>query len=393
MAVAGAVLLIAGAGWLSVAGGLFLAGPKANPYKPVWLLVYEGRDRPPPAGGLAALQELRGRLENGNVNRRTIEAIVKDALACRLEETSEWNPGWGDLFAAAAARGFVTQGQHAAYLRNIARPTMWIQPRMRSGTVPAHRMEWKPPGNSGVFRVGTTLDVGALRLELLGLEVDGKPVPLAQPESADDTIVEKEYWCPPGRAWSYSVKGRAPPEFPAIEGTPGKHTLTIIWRIHASRQHGDDRTIAVWEARDSQPIEIVASPQPLVELVTDERLRRPMADAFKVELQLRTSDDGRANLEGSVGASQTPVDCAFRIDLAFGDARYYSDPEAPTTTYSSSRGVGSCWFQPRLLEPRGPKPRLGDRVRVTLTPDPELAARLGIVRMWGEPIEHEVEVE
>lgn len=356
--------------------------------KPLWMLRWEARRGAGWGTGYQAMTELGRRFAVGELDDATVDSLVNEALEERLKDAGPWNPGWGDFFAQAVGAGRVAPEQHARYMRQLAGPVMWIQPRIRSGDVPEHRVEWVSPGGDKNYRAGLRVDIGAFRCELLRIEVDGAPIVLA-PSPA--TVYYKDYWCPPGRSWSYAVRGPEPPGFPPITAAPGRHTVTVTWNVIASRIHGDDDPLAQWQAQSSQEIEVFPPGAAMVEMVVDAAQREAMRNAFEVQLFI-SSDGGAPRLEGRINTRDAPMMCAFRLDLRFGESWLDSGFGEPATVYSGPTGSGSAMFSAAMRDPTAAGPGRGDIVRAILMPDAGTAEKRGVLKMWGEPIEYEVEV-
>ncbi len=121
-----AILLIAGQ------ITLIAMGPKANAYKPVWMLLYEAHSATVVSAD-AALGELQSRLLQSKLSADASDEVIAQALAYQSDRSLQWRTGWGDVIEAARSSGLLPDQQWLQYAKAAIQLTLVPRARIEAG--------------------------------------------------------------------------------------------------------------------------------------------------------------------------------------------------------------------------------------------------------------------
>ncbi len=128
----GAILVITPGLGLGTLAFATLAGADLNTYKPVGLLLWEGRNAGV-ASAQAAGQELLDRLTANRLSKAQVSTAVAAALDLQGDPDARWSETWGDLIERARLNGNLSDAQVQRWRHQAAVLEWRVRPRVRSG--------------------------------------------------------------------------------------------------------------------------------------------------------------------------------------------------------------------------------------------------------------------
>jgi len=363
MVVGGAVLLIASAGWLSITGGLFLAGPKANPYKPVWLLSYEARharyDRASPA-----LVELLRRIDKGLITiPASIDALVEAGLTVQGDQSRLWLSTWGDLILSARAAGRVSDAQLTRFYRQAISAEVRMHDRARVNK-PAEVAIWFRYDRFCTGRAVGTVRIAPRRVTF------------------GDVSEDLELW---SGVPLESITQRVPVS--SIVGATtreGPINWRFGWAVSVDSGPGlAPGEVLDWEDERSGTLIMVGPDDPLVEVLRDDALTDRIRAAIKPDVRMREGPRGTA-VWVSLPRNELPVPVACEILLQWADA--VGQPKElslrPRTLAAGTDSDSAGAVLGELISESPPR----EGVRLILRPSLEVAERdTDVQRTWLGP--------
>lgn len=260
---AGAAALIAATGWLSITGGLFLAGPKANPYKPFWLLRYDAAGPGPRAA--ASIDELDRRLNGGKLSPAQSASIIGDAIAAQADRGRPWHSEWASLLRTAKLQGQLSPGEIEQYWRNGIEVEALIRRAARAGR----------PIPMKIRILGTRLPPGVMvpvRVEDLKFRLADGP---AQADGRDRVVIA-------------SVTNRVGLDVHTVEPDParsGPVTWTLDYRLSVMADVNGEKESASWTGSMSGTVGIGPADKPLIRVAQ----RDELAEQFHAAIDARVS--------------------------------------------------------------------------------------------------------
>lgn len=414
---AGALLVLLPVGMLATALYAVLTGADLNSYKPVGLLLWEGR-RANDATAAAAVQELLTRVQNKQVGKGTVENIVATALEIQADLDATWRSEWGDIIETARLADSVEDEAYNRFLEQAAVVEFAIRPRVRQGdpvAVEAKLKEARIGGGSQMYVQAEfttrTIDGKSARGPVVkgGLVASLMGVPVAEPGDQPgyfQLMGQKSPWG--GQSYGQCLGILHPPEGLA----PGPHTAKISLVLTAQVPSVNGTTTSWMPMAGILPTARRTRTATLQFVVTDEptvRLIKPTPEqvaAFREMLtpqtvQLQTSEGGFMAgrfkwVQVNFNASDLPLDAAFSVTVrgAQDSASMHSlmsevlfrAPEpgaaAPQAMFGPFGAFGQQWVSLQAAA-------AFDAEKVTIVLEPNLKAALrtvDITEIYGETI-------
>jgi hypothetical protein len=362
----GAILTAGGVFVLGGLGAAAASGVNWNVYKPTPWLVRQA-ERGGPRGVAGAMEVLNDRLADDTLETAEIERIVASGLAAQADANRHWEPLWGDFIEAAFFRGFVGEGDYAAYLERSFDTHTVVQDKARPGTPIIVELA------SSIDR-GGTLASHELRTALVAAGVDGE----LERFEVDRDAMSRGFVG--GRAGAISM-GRGLSDPPQ---KIGEHRVRSIWRVLVMGAP-DGEPLAAWEVDETHTLRIIGDGESLVELVTDPAMvSRARAGLEVLMLRARRSGGQGAWVEYSIRSNDRPVAICMDVLLRTGSGEYPLASVVFEPSDASSSTSGSMALVQGLE---------GERGVLVLRPSEEAAARAEVERMLGTKIEIPVEIE
>lgn len=412
---AGVLLILLPAGLLGTVLYAVLTGADLNTYKPVGLLLWEGR-RGNDATATAAAKELLTRVQNKQVSPETVKNIAAAALGFQADLDATWRTEWGDIIETAKITGAIGTEEYNCFLEQAAVLEFSIRRRVRQGDPIAVEAKLKEAriGSGSQFSVITqftkrTIDGETARPRptapaggwLAGLM--GMPAP-----GVDD---QPGYFHLSGQAaaWGGMNQGQCRGTLrPERDLAPGPHTAEVTLSLTAQVPN---LTGGVWRpmqgvlptsrAVRTATLTFVVTPpeQPTVELVdpTAEQIAAFEQALRPQNIQVQDAAGGLMGMKIKYGhiafnPGSVPLDAVFTVKLRIGDSLGPAmghvvfrapDPNQPVVTGPQQMTVNHQWASLQL-------PASFDAKMVAVVLEPDLGAALNIVDMteiYGQAIE------
>lgn len=412
---AGAVAAFLPAATVGVVVFAVVTGTDLNAYKPVGLLLWEGRGRDA-ARAEAAVNELLARMQGSELAEAQRRAAVAAAFEAQADTARPWCAAWGDVLDRARLDDLLDEREVARYRNGAAVLEFKARPKVRAGDhLPVVvRLKEARVGGSVMLMAGAMLADARMDGEKLKRP---KPATLASwiwgAEAPEPNLHVGWYYIGgPRSQWQGRSYGEARMVF-AIpkDAAPGVRTVEIELQVRTEpqatgtfqwpstlepehphvRSHRGKMVVEVLPA-DGAGVELV---EPTPELRAElERLLRPQATHAYVY------DNGMAAVAGGsqqFSVKDLPVPVAFDVVWRAGDREYpmgiltsgsSADERAPYT-YD---WAGQEWSRTIACTP--PLEFKDKRIDVVLRPNPGVAGRtLDVFEMYnGELVFEDVEV-
>jgi hypothetical protein len=278
----GAVVML---GSLLIGGGvvaLRVTGADINRLKPAWMLAREA-EAVGSSASVRALAELTRRVQNASIGSGVSRRLVASGLARQADPAAGWDAAWGDFLDAAWLAGEMTPEDRAAFLLNSLQYTLTARPVLAVGASPGLRLDLSAArlGNN------TSVDVD---FELIELRIGGED------NTARVTGSFRRAGASGGSSWSTPlIKVRSP---------LGDQKLSSRWRVRLADPEIPALTREVTLERS---VRVLAEGEPIIELVTDARIRAMLENAISVP---RLAVDEKDGVRASFDLAYEPLVCA-----------------------------------------------------------------------------------
>lgn len=386
----GVPLALAPGAMLGLLTFAMLTGRDVNSYKPVNLLLFEGR-RGSETIASAAAAELIRRYDRNSLGPEQVAEIVAAALEIQGDANRPWDEAWGDLIEKASMDDLVDEADLHRYYQQAAIIELAVRPRVRIGDPVPCVLSLKER------RLGSSLTIAAT-VQLEGATIDGHELPrrsLAREMPSINT--DGRFSDSPGVGWLW-LQGSSAQQWgmtnAAVGGfaldTPadlsaGPRTLRVVLRLHAdaadmtrgfswTTDPPRDRTREIVVERDVHVLDGVdpirrIEPTPELAGRLAEALRPQQAVAWGGEAMGQAGQQAWINI--SVDVSSLPADVAFLASLRCNGQRHVLGPLISGEV--AGLGQGYMWLaaDQRHLQAAIPRPGACDLV---LEPNRTLAA-------------------
>ena len=342
----------------------------------IWLAGFTG-DR-----GL--LTELNTRIAAGGLTQAQLDGIVQTALSIQERPSLPWSEEWGNVVDSAIAKGLVKPEDVKRYLMHASPFTLQLQPRVRQGDVPKFEVR-------ASFADKIPHHVGASRVSLRFMPREAKigdfvwPLQPAPFEPGSQGLVREDKLQLAYRVLGVEtarLQNAAPPNTVGQVGAPaGAYTAKIVFDVVGEHPLDPTKTKHAWMQELRAPLEVRASNQPLVDLVTSPAALAEMKSRITVKVWQNTDDEHfcpaiRLTIKGA------SVDLFAQVEVCSGDHSWlmygYIDQYRGTIIREFVRARDDA---ARAIHASIPK-----TVRVVLRPVTELAAQAGLRKVVGAPI-------
>lgn len=410
VAVLGGLMTVAGVIASAGLGVMALSGPGHVKYAPAWWLAVEARTLPKQASD-EALTELILRMGKGKVSSGLTKSLVQQGLAEQGDRKRRWNVLWGDLIEAAQSRGLTTRDHDASFLRHAVLPSLWVQPRIHSGDVPRVRLSFA--GSPTEYaRVGQYTEL-QLASRLTAAKLDGRSIFIeektAGPVRGMFAPLVHRFTFESGSMSEGFYKTATMAELAPIKAEPGRHTLTLTWGVMALSDVSAGTVAASWPVEQTATIDVRSADEPLADLITDDATAAVVQEAFtasattssaKLHVVLRWKDlsvpmqyqvvaraEGIEDV-GVLSSRRQYMDIRRSDEDGSDDIPDWSSGQWQNEAhYRFSRAEdGSGGVGRSMVSVSSPSELWPQRVDIVLVPDPEEAAKEGILKIWGREI-------
>lgn len=310
---------------LSLAIGGFLGWSQATqfdwyPYKPLWMLSNEAMSTVPRSRINKPQREIRRRLEDDTLADRQINRLIEKALSIQADQTTTWDSFWGDVIETAWDKKKLPDDQLQRYLKTAAftGQNLAIRSRIRQGErVPIRRGfgQGTRAGRSGrfyLFRDYRLLRIGDIELDKGSSGTGAGPL---------------------GSGGSWSTRLRK------IDVPLGKYEVSIECRFRAapadSIDHAEfvdlsntDRETMIethklldWIDTARRPVEVVATGDPVIELVDDPALKEVIREAITVR-RVRLIQRRRLRAVCRIDFDTLPIPVGFQVLWRVGEQEW-----------------------------------------------------------------------
>ncbi len=323
----GVLLILLTATWFVLLITGVLARYNFNPYKPTWWLAIEAGSTDattlPPV-----LNELRARLERGELSEERIESLAATGLD-RVDALGKAWPGEWDQFILRAWRlHHLSDAIKLRFTPVLAEQDVFLQPASMNGepaAMPCASLHLRRRVGDGWYRV-----------KLVGLKVDGE----------ERTVEDVPYDELPG----LSVVNRGAPRplgEPILLPSEGPHQIemTVEWRLAAGYGKYDEKnqqsTGIGWQSKHLFTQPDSESDRPILELLTNEETRLALMESISVHLYgIRGEGDGPRRGAGVLSFRDVPVDVQAMMTLRAGDREISRGGDVMAQASRSSFGGG-----------------------------------------------------
>ena len=157
-----------------------ITGGDINKYKPLGLLLWEGR-LADAARSVKITDELMSRILAGNLTPDQYQKIIATALAIQGDHTHPWSEGWGDLIERAQFDGVLSKQDHARFAAQAPVFELVTRPAVAVGGKLPVRVKLKEA------RVGSTTSM-MCPVEIKSLRLAGSELSLPRRAERNDSL-------------------------------------------------------------------------------------------------------------------------------------------------------------------------------------------------------------
>lgn len=349
------MLLLAGVTFGSLAAG-WLTGTSLNPYKPLWLLRWEARQTAivQPAG--SALDEIRLRLQAGQLSAADLEKLLGDALTVQADQARPWHAGWGDLVLDLHAANVGSPQAYERYAQGLFVVTPRIRAQVRQGEAIPVYLELQAGRGFGSGGMSTAFHYIAHDLELV---IGERRMTLSGSMSGGLAT---------GSRLAFGRK--IPTDRAPFDELPlGEHPVRAAYELQIRLGGGGGPLLLKMPLAFDVSFELVSPDTPLIERVARPDLVPTLAGHFRVQ-DLRTGRQQVGQGTPQVIVQRLDEPMAYEIWAVAGErswklGQFAVDAAKPTSPTH-------LFFDSFMLEPLPPEADV-DRVDLHFRVSPEVA--------------------
>ncbi len=281
LAALGALILLCWAGWLGM--GLWRSVKTVNwsDHKPDWWLMREAHSSDAETAA-AALKTLRARMANDELSEATIARLVQHALQMQADDSTNWEPFFGQLIEDAWIDGALTPEQCLAFAQRSAlfafAPASEVVRQWDLSSVKLECIDTRTGGGELFYTISpSSLTIGEL------------DIPFDPSESKEMRVSPR-----PGRL-DFSL-------LLPVAAAPGEYEVRSTWRVQAQPGKAPGAA-ATWDIELAAPIKVLPPDADAPVLVIGPDADERLLACFRFEaigFRLSPFSDGRAQADVAV---------------------------------------------------------------------------------------------